>query len=113
MQALRDHVTARGFFQTGPDGKSASLYMMDDNNMPFQVRDHKNQPFNISFQDLPKFEAAQVGTLGGRMVLGMPETFPAGLPAKHYDLVQKARPDLMFSGNVTNWPGDPAWLHSK
>lgn len=55
IQALSDSIRARGFFQTGPDGKSASLYYMDDNGIPFQVRDRKNQPFNIMFADLPKF----------------------------------------------------------
>lgn len=55
QEALKNYVTANTFFQTGPDGQSASLYAKDANGQAFQIRDTDNKPFNMKFADLPKY----------------------------------------------------------
>lgn len=118
LQALRDQITARGFFQTGPDGQSVSLYSTDDRGDIFQVRDRNNQPFNISFKDLPAFPTHKE-TLGGLLrTEGLPASeYGTGIRST-YDLVEQ--PYSFFnwatsnrSGHsITNWPSDPSWLHA-
>jgi len=56
MQELRDIITSKGFFQTGNDGQSVSLYVEDDAGYVFQVLDRKNKPYVIHFDDLPNFQ---------------------------------------------------------
>lgn len=126
LQALRDQITARGFFQTGPDGRSASLYMTDDNGMIFQVRDRGNRPLSINFRDLPLFKhfttqewMANLPGMPAERGFIPPKPSIPDRPSKHYDLLQQGYGDGGYNAysnpwthTVTNWPSDPSWLHA-
>lgn len=58
LKALSDHLASSSFWQVGPDGKSASLYVQGDDGA-FQVRDVNKQPFIVKFDKLPAFAPVQ------------------------------------------------------
>ena len=102
-EALSRSIRARGFFQTGNDGQSASLYFADDNGSMFQVRDKKGQPFNIAFKDLPAVTPNIVSftgvneNKGEALMWGSPKPLPK-------DPFHMPRFDINSNMYKTNWP---------
>ena len=115
LQALRDIVTSKGFFQTGNDGKSVSLYVLDDNGFPFQLRDHNNKAFQIMLDELPAFDPhtlTRFGGTSGNEPRGF-EMAPGGKQAmKTIDILNKGG-DFFHSWNYTNWPVRVPWLKNE
>lgn len=118
MQALRNMITSRGFFQTSPDGQGATLYFHDDSGLQFQVSDKSGNPFTVDFENVPKFEhpmpqLTHYGDIGGP---GLTGPMIKELPQKTYQLLQKSgNVRSGFSGGsggmiTTNWPVDVKFI---
>ena len=61
LKALSDDLSSRMFWQIGPDGKSASAYVIDKSGLQaFQLRDKTQKPFVVRFNNLPTFKAEPV-----------------------------------------------------
>lgn len=110
LHALRNSITSRGFFQTGPDGKSASLYYSDDNGSPFQITDRNGHPFNVKFSDVPDYRGVPLNfdPFPGVGLMEKPMLPPPGVQGVvKYGLVQPLKTyeniPQKFSENDTNW----------
>jgi uncharacterized protein YukE len=103
MQAIRDAITMNGYFQTGPDGKSVSLYYHDGMNH-FEVRDKSNNAFEIALDDVdhPGTEREDLTEVSRATPFGKPSHVS-------YPLLERTPASKtwgMFGGlnTITNWP---------
>lgn len=101
LQTLRDSVTNRGFFQTGNDGQSASLYYIDDTGSPFQVRDKSGNAFVIHFKDLPPASPRGLSDIGTSFY---GEHIGEQTSKDDYQMYQ------VMQGKVTNWPTTDSFI---
>jgi hypothetical protein len=55
LQELRNIITRDGYFVTEADGQSATLFVVGDRGIPFQVTDPTGAAFQIFFDDMPDY----------------------------------------------------------
>jgi len=111
QEAIVNHLSARGFWQTLPNGQGASLYAIDENGLQqFQVKDKQGNPFIVYFDDMPAFaktfETSITGIPGAqtRTIVGVPghkTTFSGSEGARYPGL------------GPNNKKERPSWLKTK
>lgn len=123
LQVLRDQVLSSGFFKPSADGKSATLYVRNGVNSPFEVRDSNDRAFQIILDELPDLTHwREVGTFSGTHVFEFPgiDYQTPGVTTK--EVKRTPRKGLMGFGygvpdvvteSTTNWPVEPNWMRRR
>jgi hypothetical protein len=126
LQALQDIVTSQGFYMMENNGQAVSLWVPGDHGIPIQVRDKKNEPLVIYFDEVPDFKSVQTyPSIEGAPIAGQPPNvvprtgiFPE-VPQKTYNL-QETTGSLFGLGEAlgtkrtkTNWRIRPPYIKSQ
>lgn len=108
-QKVRDFITRKGVFQLTNDGKGVTLYVKDDDDQLFQLRDKDGDPFQVSFEQLPRFEDPFHPLFP--VLRGHPDE-PVMRPKESYPLIERRGSFLGIGGTtVTNWPTGQVLRH--
>lgn len=112
FQAVRDQITAYGFFQPNQDGQGAALFVSDNLGNPIAVKDHRGRQFIIRYDDLPSMVEKRV-IPGATGYLSDTSMAPIA-PKTTYNLMEDTGSDILGTTEVRSfWPIQPNWIRNE